>query len=525
MRAARLSLRGPDFPLDSSPNLAPAMGLPGAVAVTVGIMIGAGIFATPGFVVDYVKSPGAALLVWTICGLMSLAGALCYAELGAALPDSGGEAVYLRRAYGNGPAFLYVWTVATIAKPAGESLIAMVMADYLCRLGYDDLDDAPWALRRCTAAAVVVLLSFGQVLSTKAAMGAQSSLAAIKMVLVVLLIAFGVYEAARGGEFVSNLDPSNSLDNTEDSIGDWSLALANCLWAYNGWNNINLCAGEVRSAERNIPRAAMIALPLVIAAYLWINVSYCLALPIGTREGEPPVDLATVAGAETLAVDFAKRVAGSAAGVVVTVGVALSALGSCNGNIFAGARLVHASSVSGVLPIPVLTGELNLCGAPTPAAAYAIQAVFAVTLILAVGDFEVIVEMLMWTLWVWYGLTVACLLWLRKREPLLFRPYRVPLALPVAFIAAALFVVVVLFASSPASCGAAAGVIAIGIPVDMALRRWCDTRGEARRLQTLEGESLRLLRRVDGDSQPPADGAAIELPDPEVRAADEKITG
>lgn len=201
-------------------------------------------------------------------------------------------------------------------------------------------------------------------------------------------------------------------------------------------------------------------MPLITLSYLWLNASYLLILP-----------LATVDGAQTLAVDFAEAVAGSVSGTIVTCGVALSAFGALNGSLFGAARLVHACGVDGTLP-SVFGIELAVLGKKTPLVATLLQAAVASTLVLAVGDFATIVRIYIFAQWLFYLATMVALLWLRQTEPQLERPFRVWSWVPVVFVASATFVCGVLIWQSTWECAVSIGVLAIGLLVKLSMDRW-----------------------------------------------------
>ena len=451
------------------------LGLRSATAMMVGIVIGSGIFASPGFVVAEVNSPGATLIVWALCGLMTACGAVSMAELSAAMPRSGGESVYLSRAFHPIVGFWYTWVTSMLAKPGGAALIALVFADYTCRLEWDCVantttvlpdtggevvcDITPEWVRKGVALGAVWALASLQTLSTKAAMLTQDVFTFEKLCLVAVLCIAGVVHAtsatssAADANTTANLRPENAFKNTATDVTDWALAVTNCLFAFNGWNNIFLSAGEVKDAATTIPLACMISLTVITFCYVWLNVSYLLTLP-----------LEVISGAETIAVDFGKQIGGDAAGVAVSVGVAFSAFGALNGSLFGASRLVHACGNDGTLP-PVFGTSLTVFGKQTPIVATCVQATIASILITAVGEFSTIVKIYIFAQWLFYLITMVGLIRLRFSEPNMPRPFRVPSIVPVVFILAASFVVGILLWQSPVESAFSFAVLLVGTPI------------------------------------------------------------
>lgn len=508
------------------------LGLPSAVSFIVGIVIGSGIFASPGFVVEGVGSPGAALLVWACCGAFSLAGALTYAELGAMFPVSGGEAVYLPRAFPGVPglSFMYVWVTGGLAKPAGGAAIAVVCGDYLSRLWYDDLDDAPKYARKGVSIAVIVVIAVSQLLSTRVAAATQVVSTQLKLLLVFALVVMGVVEVSRGGPYASQLSHHKSFgsgeyhDGTSSDMGDWVTAVTKCLFAYNGWNNLMLAAGEVREPYRTIPLAAGVGLSLVTVAYVFLNAAYLIALPVTDHLKADNTTQPGISGEETVAIEFSKAVAGHAVSVVITVGVAISALGAYNGSLFGASRLVHSAGKDGVLP-RAFGWELAYGGTlatdstidvasqrRTPAAATLLVAGVAITLILVLGSFSTIVDVYTWWQWIFYGATGVGMLVLRVREPSRNRPFRAPLIAPLMFIAAAVYVCVFLFIDKPVESGCAAGVLVLGVPVFFLLRR-CGLVDDPEPPGTNADAALREAEQMRLCAEGPAAKAAASLGD------------
>ena len=283
------------------------LGLRSAVGLMVGIVIGSGIFASPGFVVADVKSPAAALFVWAMCGMLTLAGALSMAELASAMPRSGGESVYLTRAFHPIVGFWYTWVTSTLAKPAGAAIIALVFSDYVCRLEWECLTNtteflpdtggevvceiAPEWVRKGTALGAVWTVFTLQTLSTRAATITQDFFTAEKLCLIAILCVGGVVDASiaapGSNSTTGNLNPDKSFKGTAEDATDWALAVTSCLFAYNGWNNVFLA---VRTAT-----PYLVSMPLrskhperPTPCIYKSTLRYLLAFKIGTGRNSQP---------------------------------------------------------------------------------------------------------------------------------------------------------------------------------------------------------------------------------------------
>lgn len=213
-------------------------------------------------------------------------------------------------------------------------------------------------------------------------------------------------------------------------------------------------AGEVQNPSRTIPLAIPTGLIIVTISYVWINISYFTAMPLDE-----------IKGSETLAVDFAAKVVGKSFSKVITFLVAVSAIATCNGTLFAGAQAVRESGRSRILP-KIFASELQLFGeTPTPAAALLIQCSMAAVLVLLLKSFEILIRIYVWTQWCFFALTIMALVKLRWSEPGLERPFAVWILVPVIFVAASVFTVIVLLFITPATCAVAMGVLILGLPV------------------------------------------------------------
>lgn len=321
--------------MSKQPELVKGLGLYGATSVVAGTMIGTAIFVVPGIMVQDVGSPWRVMLVWVFAGVLSLFGAFGYAELGAALPEAGGEYVYLHCAYGPLWGFLFGWTQFFVAKTAS---IAAIATGFMIYLGFFfphlnnvfyEASPAGLSLRltglQLGAAGLILFLSVINVLGVRRSGAVQTIFTASKLGVLALLVVLGL--GLGHGSFAHFQTVVHSRAET-GFVSAFGLATVSALWAYDGWNNLGMVAGEVEKPERNMPRALIFGSMLVIVVYALTNLAYFYVL-----------SPAEVAGTNTVASDAARRILGTAGGAFVAVGVMVSSFATLNGSILSGSRI------------------------------------------------------------------------------------------------------------------------------------------------------------------------------------------
>ncbi len=401
-------------------ELVKGLGVYGATSVVAGTMIGTGIFLVPSIMLQNVGTPWLVIVVWAFAGVLSLFGALGYAELGAAIPEAGGEYVYLNRAYSPLVGFLYGWTYFFVAKTAS---IAAIATGFVLYLGYffPWLNDVIWqspitlaggdAVLRLTglqvsAAVLILFLSVLNVLGVRRSGAVQTAFTASKLVVLALLIVLGL---TLGNGSFEHFRQSVAWESRPGFLAAFGVATVSALWAYDGWNNLNMVAGEVENPQRNVPRALILGTLLVIGVYALTNLAYFYVLP--------PADAAATS---TVAADAARRVLGGAGGSFVAVGVMISSFATLNGSILSGSRIPFAQARDGLFP-EFLAGIHPRFH--TPAAAILAQACIAGIFALS-GTYQTLFTKVIFSEWLFYALVTAGVFILRRRSPDLARPYR-----------------------------------------------------------------------------------------------------
>ncbi|NXB55872.1 S7A13 protein, partial [Struthidea cinerea] len=401
------------------------------VSFIIGSIVGAGIFVSPTGVLKHsLLNVGVALTIWTASGLVSLMGALCYAELGTALPFSGGEYSHIKRGLGSLPAFMFIWT-STFTKPASNAARALLFAEYATQPFYG-ICPAPDVLKKCLALAVLWSLGILNGLSVKMAAWVQTVFTLLKMMALSVI--------AVGGIVVLVARQKESLARFEDMFGseipnasEVAEAFFQGLYAYGGWWSLNYMAEEMKSPSRNIPLTVMTAVPAVIVFYLLVNVSYLTVLT-------PKEIVSSVA----VAVTWADRVIPSVAWII-PLSVAVSIFGALNSSMFALGRLSYAGSQSGHLPVLISMLNVHSC---TPAPAMIFSTTIASIFIIP-SDLITLTNYFGFSAWLMIGLTCASLIVLRYREPHLHRPYKVFLPVPFVMVAMSFFLVLAPIVWSP----------------------------------------------------------------------------
>jgi APA family basic amino acid/polyamine antiporter len=439
-----------------SPHLVRALGVSHACAIVVGTIIGSGIFLVPSEMMQAVGSARLVYLAWFVGGLLSFFGALTYAELGAMRPEAGGEYVYVRDAYGPLAGFLYAWTTFIISKPAS---IATITTGFVRILGTFPLFaffehaviarplQVTWGqLAAIAAAAFISLLNY---LGVKKAGEFQLVFTLLKVAIIVAiaLLCF----TYRGGLGWSNF--ATTFLGAKGGIAGFMAALVAALWAYDGWNDLNQVAGEIRNPGRNIPIALIVGVATVGALYVLVNVAVQYVLPASV-----------VAASLRPASDAVAVVAGALGASIVSVGMALSMLSTLNGTTMSGARVPFAAARDGYFLRTFAEIHPRYL---TPAAAIVGQLIVSVLLLVIGGNFRQLFSLAIFAEWLFYMISASTVFVFRRREPDAIRPYRVwgyPVV-PALFVLASAVLLYYTFTGNLANSAGGLLVILAGIPV------------------------------------------------------------
>jgi APA family basic amino acid/polyamine antiporter len=429
----------------------PVLSVFDATMITVGIVIGAGIFETPALVAGNAGSPGLMMMAWVLGGVLSFVGALTYAELATAYPSTGGDYTFLTRAFGRNVSFLFAWARTMVIVTGSIALIGFILGDYLTRL----FSLGPYSPAIYAAIAVILLTSIN-LAGLRESSRMQNVLTLLEIGGVLAVAAAGFILGA-GAEPVAPAAP-------DASGGAFGLAMVFVLLTYGGWNDAAYVSAEVRGGPGAMIRTLLVSIGIITAAYLLFVFGITQALGF---EG--------LTQSKAVGVDVVERLLGPAAGQLIGVIVAVAALTSMNSTMIVGARLNY--SVAGDWPVFGFLGRWH-SERSTPVTGFLVQAGITLALIffgaLEKDGFSALVEFSAPVFWFFFMLSGIALLVLRRKEPDAPRPFKVPLypLLPLVFVCtcAYLFYSSIRYAQSQNASFIALGVMASGALVWGAIR-------------------------------------------------------
>ncbi|XP_052040725.1 b(0,+)-type amino acid transporter 1-like isoform X1 [Apodemus sylvaticus] len=399
------------------------IGLWSAVSMTAGCMIGSGIFMSPQGVLVYIGSPGASLIVWATCGILALLGALCYAELGSLVPESGGDYAYILRTFGSLPAFLVIYIFVLVGRPAAITAVSLSFAEYALAPFYPGCSSLPQVIVKIVASSCILLLLLINFWSSRMSTVLMNVCTAAKLFSLLVIVVGGAVVLAQGHI------PTESLffafHNTTQQAGRIGMAFYQGLWSFDGWNNINTVIEELTNPKQNLVWAVAIAIPLVTILYVLVNISYLLVM-----------SPSEILSSDAIAVSWGDQVLGSWAWLV-PLAVALSTFGAVNGGFFSGSRVCYAAAREGHMPQLMSMIHVHRL---TPAPALIFTTAVALLLVIP-GNFSTFVNLLSFLSWLTYGTTFACLLYLRIKTRNLPHTYKVPTFIPAIMLLVSLYLV------------------------------------------------------------------------------------
>jgi len=426
------------------------LGLWSTAGIVVGITIGSGIFRAPAGVATLVPDPRFLLALWVGGGLLSLCGALSFAELAAMLPESGGFYAYLREGWGRPIAFLFGWSELVLIRASALGGMAIVFGEYALRTaGIDPATHV--AAARMIAAAAIGFAAAANIRGVALGAGVVgfSTAAKIAALAAIALSAFALGGAH--GASLSHLAASYTATSAV-TAGSAGLALVSVLYAYDGFGDVSFAGGEVRNPGRNLPRAIILGTLAIIGIYVLTNVAYLYVLPVDE-----------VARSPLVAADVMQAVYGRAGAVAVSLVVMISTFSAVNGVTLSAPRIFFAMAEDGLFFSALARVHPRF---HTPYVAILISALLGMALVMS-RSFEALASTMVLAVWPFYALTVAALFRLRRRRPDAVRPYRVagyPFV-PAIFIATVLWFIVNALISAPISTAATFALILLGLPV------------------------------------------------------------
>ena len=437
----------------STEGLRVAIGLPSAVIMVVGGVIGVGIFVNPAVVARSLHSPELALAAWVLGGIIAMLGALVYAELAARLPGTGGEYVYLRDTYGPLAGFLFGWTTLLVVHAGGMAAVTIVFANNLNVLAGGAIPE------RAVVVAVLAALAAINCMGVKAGNGTQGFLGALKVIAIAALIFAGLTIAPHPGWLDANPDRAAAPGGVFKAFG---AAMIPVVFSYGGWQTANYVAGEMKDAQRNLGRALVLGVTAVIVLYLLVNIACIRVLGIDR-----------MAATLTPASDVLRVAIGPIGAKLASAAIALSALAFLSQGMLTGPRVTFAMARDGLFFRRI--GEVAE-GNRAPVAAIVLLAIWAGVLALS-GSYEQILSYVTSMNFLFFGLTASCLFVLRAREAKAgtgaLLGFRAPLHpwITGLFVLACVMVVGVSLWAFPINSLIGYGILLLGVPPYLYWRR------------------------------------------------------
>lgn len=412
--------------------------------IAIGSTIGSGIFLTPASIAHELQTPWLILAVWVVGGLMAIAGALTFAELGGMMPGAGGVYVYLSEAYGGVFGFLYGWSYLLVTNTGGLAALSVAFTKYFGTfVALDPTHEKLFAIGG------LILLTIINVLGVKVGGIFSDVFTVLKLVGIGLLIAVGL---GWGTSAATNF--SAPLGEYASGLGSaLAVAMVGVLWSYGGWQHASFAAAEAKDPKRTVPFAMIVGALAVTAIYLLTNVAYMFLLP--------PT---AIGASQRVAADAISVVMGPMGASIIAVAIFISTFGTAGIYTLTAPRIYFAMANDGVFFKNVAHIHPKY---RTPALAIVIQSVWAVVLIMFWGTFDKLISYVVFTDWIFFGLTAASIFVFRKKKPHAERPYKTfgyPFT-PIFFIAIAAWFVVNTFIERPDQAIAGLGFLALGVPI------------------------------------------------------------
>lgn len=421
------------------------LGIAAALSTVVGMVIGGGVFFKPQAVYTLTGgAPGLGILAWIIAGIMTITAGLTAAEVSAAIPKTGGMMVYIEEIYGKKLGFLTGWMQTVLFFPATAAAIAVMFGQQAALLLNNSSLVMPMSI------GVILLIGILNTFGSKTSGAIQTVSTVCKLIPLVLIIVFGFIKGSGDNPIMNPLVAEGI--RPMGIIGQLLVAI---LFAYDGWINVGALAGEMKNPGKDLPKAIIGGLSIVMAINVVINLAYLWVLPAS--------ELAQYASPASI---VAEKIFGPVGGKLINVGILVSVFGCLNGYLLTGPRIPYTLANQKLLPATF--GKLNKNGVPANATLFmaVLSAIYALS-----GQFNLLSDLSMFAIWAFYTLTFIGVIKLRKTQPDLKRPYKVPFypVIPIISICSGLFVVIdqLFLAGMKSSMISLGGIIItlIGLPV------------------------------------------------------------
>ncbi len=420
------------------------LGFVAALSIVIGMVIGSGVFFKPTAVFSATGAPGLGMIAWGLGGIISVAGGLTAAEISASIPKTGGMMTYLKETYGDIWGYLVGWAQTVVFFPATMAALAIIFAIQVVSLmGFADNMINPIAI------AAIIFLTIMNGFGSKTGGAIQTVATVGKLIPLFLIIVIGLMKGNGG---IVRLFPMTVADHpVATGLGS---ALVATMFAYDGWINVGSIAGEMKNPGKDLPKAIIGGLSLVMAVYVIINTAYLFVLPAET-----------LAATKTPAADVAKVVFGENGGKIITIGILVSIFGALNGYILTGTRVPYALAVENKLPGSEWLAKLHPRFS-TPINSSILIAALSIIFVFS-GKFDQLTDLTIFIIWIFYVMTFYAVIVLRKTQPDLVRPYKVPLypIVPGIAIIGGLYIIISTLITQPLNAGLGLGITLLGLPI------------------------------------------------------------
>ncbi|MEL5940493.1 amino acid permease [Tetragenococcus halophilus] len=414
-----------------------------ALAMVMGTVIGSGVFFKPEAVYSITETAGLGLLAWLIGGLITICGGLTAAELSASIPETGGMVVYVRRAYGPLAGYMLGWAQTIIYFPANIAALSIIFGTQVANL-FDIRNSIIIPVAIITAVFVMGMNFLG----AKAGGILQSVTTVAKLIPLFLIVIFGFLHEGDVQLSLVPFSPENSSVITSLGAG-----VLSAMFAYDGWIHVGNIAGEMKNPKKDLPKAIVLGLTGVMIVYLLINVAYLTVMPASS-----------IAATQTPASDIANIIFGNFGSKLVTIGILVSVFGTINGYTMTGMRIPYSMALNNELPFSNWFRKLSKNKVPINGGILTI--IISIIMIFS-GQFNQLTDMLIFVIWFFYILIFIAVFIMRKKEPNLERPYKVPFSpfIPMIAILGGLYILVSTLITQPLNAALGICLTLIGFPI------------------------------------------------------------
>ncbi|WP_430885311.1 APC family permease [Fusibacter sp. JL216-2] len=425
-------------------KLAKSMGLADAMVMVVGMVIGSGIFFKTSTVLNHAGNPFLSIMAWLAGGCIAMASALTISEIATAIPETGGVFAYLRTLYSEKMAFLYGWVQSLIYVPgsiAALSVVFVTQATFFIPM--NDMS------QRLLAMGTILFLVVVNIISTKLGSKVQIFATVGKLIPIGIIIFFGLSSGSAGG-----VKAVTTVASSATGLAGFGAAMLGTLWAYDGWIGVTNIAGELKNPGKDLPKAIIFGLSAIIIVYVLFNTALINVVPAES-----------LMGSEKPATDVSVALFGDAGAALIAGGIMVSIFGALNGYLMTGVRIPFAMGQRGLFPYSEKIGRLSDKGA-TPVNALVLEGLLACLYVLS-GSFEILTNLAMFVVWIFFIITVAGIFKLRKSFGHLKRTYHVPLYpfMPIVGIAGGLYIVISTIFNDAYTAGFGIAITLTGLPV------------------------------------------------------------